>query len=54
MYLVTLYMLFNIDDWSICDTCGSESSVSSRNLQTLGPARRVAEMPFLIVTGSVS
>ena len=39
--------------WSECEDCNSEPSSASRSLNTLGPARRVAETPFLIVTGKV-
>ena len=40
--------------WGECEDCNSELSSSSRSLNTLGPARRVAEKPFLIVTGKGS
>ena len=45
----TTFLLVGV--WSECDDCNSELSSSSRSLNTLGPARRVAEKPFLIVTG---
>ena len=38
--------------WSECDYCNSDLSSCSRSLNTLGPARRVAEKPFFIVTGN--
>ena len=40
--------------WSECEDCNSEPSSPSRSVNTLGPARRVAEKPFLIVTGKGS
>ena len=40
--------------WSECEDCNSEPSSASRSFNTLGPARRVAEKPFLIVTGKGS
>ena len=38
--------------WSLCDDTGLETEVT-RGPGNLGPARRVAERPFLIVTGEI-
>ena len=34
-----------------CEKCGNTDTLSERGILTLGPARRIAESPFLIVIG---
>lgn len=45
-------MLIAADVWNAgCDKCKNLDTLSERGILTLGPARRVAENPFLIVIG---
>jgi len=41
-----------VDVWNAdCESCVNVDTLSERGTRTLGPARRIAENPFLIVVG---
>ena len=41
-----------VDVWSAgCESCVNVDTLNERGILTLGPARRIAESPFLIVIG---
>lgn len=45
-------MLVGVVVWDDgCEKCKNLDTLSERGILTVGPARRIAESPFLIVTG---
>jgi len=52
LFVIVIRLMSALDGWNAaCDKCKNLDTLSDRGILTMGPARRIAENPFLIVIG---